>query len=381
MKKSYVIAAVLACALTVWVLGGYYLRTAGKEIAETPKQAETVPAMKVSVRTQEAKPVSQVVVAQGQTEPNRTVTVRAETMGQVAEILADEGSFVKTGDVIVRLEANDREARIARAEAHVREQTSAYEAAEALGKKGYQSQRQADQVYSSLQTAKHELEEALIEFERIEIKAPFEGAVLSCPVELGAYVDTNGEVATIVDNDPLVVSVQIPQQKIAELQTGQNASVQFATGQERDGTIRYIAARADQGTRTFRVEIELPNADGSIPSGISAQATIPTGSVMAQFLSPADLTLSEAGTLGVKTVDDKNEVEFHEATIVMSDVNGAWVTGLPQTARIITLGHGYVQVGEKVQVAEEENSGGVSDMPDASAQLTTGSIAKPTAAR
>ena len=49
-------------------------------------------------------------------------------------------------------------------------------------------------------------------------------------------------------------------------------------------------------------------------------------------------------------------------------------------ARLITLGHGYVQVGEKVQVAEEETTGG-SHMPDASAQLATGSVIEPTAAQ
>lgn len=133
LKKSYIIAAVLALALTAWVLGGYFLRTDVKEVANAPEDTKPVPAMTVSVRTQEAKPVSQVVVAQGQAEPNRTVTVRAETMGQVAEILADEGSTVATGDVIVRLEQNDRQARIARAKARVREQESAYEAAQALG--------------------------------------------------------------------------------------------------------------------------------------------------------------------------------------------------------------------------------------------------------
>ncbi|ODR98654.1 hypothetical protein AUC68_09670 [Methyloceanibacter methanicus] len=381
MKKSYIIAAVLALALTAWVLGGYVLRTAGKEVATAPEDAKTLPAMTVSVRTQEAKPVAQVIVAQGQAEPNRTVTVRAETMGQVAEILADEGSAVAAGDVIVRLEENDREARIARAKARVREQQSAYDAAQALGKKGYQTQRQSDQIYSSLQTAKAELEEALIEFERLEIKAPFEGDVLSVPVELGAYVDTNGEIATIVDNHPLVVSVQITQQKITDLRVGQSASVSFATGQERQGKIRYIAARADQGTRTFRVEIELPNADGAIPSGISAEATIPTGSVLAHFLSPADLSLNEAGALGVKTVDDKDRVEFHEATIVMSDVNGAWVTGLPTKARIITLGHGYVQTGEKVQVADEDNSSGIASSTGVSVDLTAGRSDEPTTAQ
>jgi multidrug efflux system membrane fusion protein len=381
LKKSYVIALGLACALTAWVLGGYYYRTAGTEVVEAPAQSDALPLMKVSVRTQEAKPVSKIVVAQGQTEPNRTVTVRAETMGQVAEMLADEGSTVKTGEVLVRLEQNDREARITRAKARVREQESAFEAAQALGKKGYQSQRQLDQIYSSLQTAKAELKEALIEFDQLDIRAPFEGSVLSSPVELGTYVDTNGIIATIVDNDPLVVSVHIPQQKIVNLKIGQPAAVKVATGQERGGTIRYIAARADQGTRTFRVEVEVPNADDAIPAGISAEATIPTGSVMAQFISPAELSLDAAGSLGVKTVDDKGRVEFHKAKIVMSDTNGAWVTGLPATSRIITLGHGYVQVGEQVQVAEERRDDSIVTSPEASAHLATGSRTKPTAAR
>lgn len=382
MKKSYIIAAVLACALTTWVLGGYFMRTAGKEVETGPATTEMAQTMKVAARTQKAEPVSQIVVAQGQAEPNRTVTVRAETMGRVVEILADEGSTVEAGDVIVRLEENDRKARIDRAEARLREQESAFEAAQALGKKGYQTQRQSDQIYSSLKSAKAELEEAMIEFDRLEIRAPFEGAVLSCPVELGTYVDTNGEIATIVDNDPLVASVQIPQHNITALKVGQPASVRFATGQERDGKIRYVAARADLGTRTFRVEIELPNPDKAIPSGISAEAKIPTRSVMAHFLSPAELSLNEAGALGVKTVGDDDRVEFHEAKIVMSDAEGAWVTGLPPTARIITMGHGYVQIGEKVIVAEEEDGGGgIADAKAASARLTTGSVAEPTAAQ
>ncbi|MFW2392607.1 MAG: efflux RND transporter periplasmic adaptor subunit [Methyloceanibacter sp.] len=381
MKKSYIIAAVLTLALTAWVLGGYFLRTVGKEADGTTPVADAAPTMRVAVRTQEAKPVSQIVVAQGQAEPNRTVTVRAETLGQIAEILADEGSTVAAGDVIARLEPNAREARIERAKARLREQESAYEAAQALGKKGYQTQRQSDQIYSSLQTAKHELEVAMIEQERLDIKAPFEGEVLTVPIELGAYVDVNGEVATIVDNHPLVVSVQITQQDITDLKVGQKATVTFATGQKGEGKIRYIAARADEGTRTFRVEIELPNPDGAIPSGISAEARIPTGSVMAQFVSPADLSLNEAGKLGVKTVGKDSRVVFHEASIVMSDASGAWVIGLPPQARIITLGHGYVQIGEQVQVAEEQGSTGMDGSKEAAARLTTRRVDEPTAAQ
>lgn len=381
MNKSYVIAALLTLGIAAWVLGGYAMKSAGKETPDEPAVAKAVAPVTVSVRTQEAKPVEQFIVAQGQAEPNRTVTIRAETKGQISEILADEGASVAAGDVIVRLEANDRKAMLLRAEARVREQQSAFEASESLGKKGYQTQRQADQIFSSLQTAKAELEEARIELERIEIKAPFEGVVLSSPMELGAYVDVNGEVATIVDNDPLVVSVRIPQQDVSALKLGQPANVTFATGQQRDGKIRYIAARADEDTRTFRVEVELPNPNGEIPSGISAEAKVPTGSVMAHFVSPAALSLNDEGKLGIKTVDEHNKVTFHTASIVLSDVDGAWITGLPPQARIITLGHGFVQIGEEVQVAEEQGLADPDGSREAAALLPTGSVDEPTSRR
>jgi len=381
LNKSYLIAAGFTLGLAAWVAGGYVFKSAGKETPDAPAVADTVAPIIVSVRTQDAKSVEQYIVAQGQAEPNRTVTIRAETAGQVDEILADEGAIVAAGDVIVRLEPNDRKSMLDRAEARVREQQSAFDASETLGKKGYQTQRQADQTFSSLQTAKAELEQARLELERIEIKAPFEGFVLSSPIELGAYMDVNGEVATIVDNDPLVVSLRITQQNISDLKVGQAASLTFATGQQRDGKIRYVAARADEDTRTFRVEVELPNPDGEIPSGISAEAKIPTGSVMAHFVSPAALSLNDEGKLGVKTVNEDNKVAFHTAAIVLSDVNGAWITGLPAHARIITLGHGFVQIGEQVQVAEEEGNASTDGSQEAAALLPTSSIKEPTAAR
>jgi membrane fusion protein, multidrug efflux system len=381
LNKSYLIAAAFTLGLAGWLFGGYFFKSSGKESSDAPAASNAVSPMTVSVRSQEAKSVEHYIVAQGQAEPNRTVTIRAETAGQVDEILADEGATVMAGDVLARLESNDRQARIDRAEARVREQQSAFEASEKLGKRGYQTQRQADQIFSALQTAKAELKEARIELERIEIKAPFEGVVLSSPIELGAYVDVNGEVATIVDNDPLVVSLSITQQNIASLKVGKPASVTFATGQQRDGKIRYVAPRADEDTRTFRVEIELPNPDGEIPSGISAEAKIPTGSVMAHFVSPAALSLNDEGKLGVKTVNENNKVVFHTATIVLSDVNGAWITGLPSHARIITLGHGFVQIGEEVQVAEEQGSASPEGSEEAASLGPTSSTKDLTAVR
>jgi multidrug efflux system membrane fusion protein len=41
-------------------------------------------------------------------------------------------------------------------------------------------------------------------------------------------------------------------------------------------------------------------------------------------------------------------VRFHPVEIVRAEIQGVWVRGLPDTARIITIGQGFVRAGEQV---------------------------------
>lgn len=350
MNKSYLIAAGLALAVTLWMVAGHFTGAPRQESALEAESSQAPERMTVEVRIQQAKRIPRYIVAQGQSEPNRVVTVRAETVGRIAEVVAQEGRPVRAGDVLVRIEQNDREARLKRAEALVRERERAYEGANRLGEKGYQSQRLLDEAFSGLQSARAELEEIRLEIANTTIRAPFDGILEQRRVELGDYVAVNGEVATIVDNDPLVVSAQIAQQDIGKIALGDVAAVTFATGQSGEGRVRLIAPRAEAPTRTFRVELEVPNPESRIFSGTSATARLPTGTVLAHFLSPAMLTLSDAGELGVKTVTETDIVAFHPVSVVLSESNGLWVAGLPDEARIITVGQGFVREGEPVSV-------------------------------
>ena len=118
------------------------------------------------------------------------------------------------------------------------------------------------------------------------------------------------------------------------------------------------------GHGSFRIEIEVPNPQATIRSGMSAEARIPTGTVSAQFVSSALLSLDAGGAIGIKTVDDDNVVVFHPIDIVMSEKNGIWVSGLPEVARVITVGHGFVSQGQLVRVsAENRDSGGEFAVP------------------
>ncbi|MDP5359401.1 MAG: efflux RND transporter periplasmic adaptor subunit, partial [Paracoccaceae bacterium] len=148
--------------------------------------------------------------------------------------------------------------------------------------------------------------------------------------------------------DPLTVVIQVPQQALSRIKTGQTAEVQFITGEERSGTVGFIGSNADQQTRTFRVEVTVDNPDSTMPAGLSARIAIPTGQARGHFISPAILSLGTNGDLGIKTVEPDNTVAFAPVQIVRAQTDGVWVTGLRETASIITVGQGFVNAGDVV---------------------------------
>src|SRR3546814_5000763 len=90
-------------------------------------------------------------------------------------------------------------------------------------------------------------------------------------------------------------------------------------GEPVSGRIRHISAVADEATRTFRVELEVANADSRIADGMTAEIALPLSATQAHRVSPAVLTLSDKGEIGVKAVDSDNRVVFHPVKIVDTD--------------------------------------------------------------
>ncbi|HXH02499.1 MAG TPA: efflux RND transporter periplasmic adaptor subunit, partial [Candidatus Competibacteraceae bacterium] len=297
-------------------------------------------------------PVVRELVLQGQVEPNRRVILKAETDGAVAELLAERGQRLAAGAPVLRLAMNDRAARLAKAEAALHQREQDYAALARLGRSGFQSETQLNQAQADLAEARAELERIRLDIARTTIQAPFAGILNERPVELGQVVAVGDAVATLVDNDPLLAVAQVPQQMMSKLRLGGTGAVRFATGHNTAGRIRYLSANADAATRTFRVELEVPNPDGQLPAGTSAELRIPLETVATHFLSPSLLSLDSSGVLGVKTVEHDDTVAFHPVQIVRSSADGVWVSGLPAQARLITLGQGFVEPGERVRVIE-----------------------------
>ena len=346
------IAALFVLLLVGWMGSGYYY-PADTTDTEAPRSAERPP-FTVEAFLSQARSVTEFVASEGQVSPDRMTPVRAKVGGTVEEIAVAKGDFVEEGDLIARIALDDRVAQRSQAEAELARRQGEYDRVSGLAERGYATAAQVEAAQAELATAQAALAAIQQTTGDTESRAPITGILDNFDLDLGEFVAAAAEVGMVIDNDPLSVDIEIPQQSVGRIRAGQQAAITFITGETREGTVRYVAANAAAATRTFPVEITVPNPEGDVPAGISAQVRIPVGEIPAHFISAALLALGPDGTLGIKSVGDDETVAFHPITLVRAETDGIWVSGPPETLRIISVGQGFVSPGETVRVIDAD---------------------------
>lgn len=349
--RSSVIIAGVAVLLGLWVLSGVLFREPPQEYQRPPPEP-----MAVGVQVSHAQSIERLLTLQGEVEAHQRVQVRAETSGRIVEVPVALGQSVQAGDILARIGMDDREARLRRAEATVRGGETDYEGVRRLAADGMQARLRVETALAELEAARAELEAVRLDIANTRIRAPLDGVVNHRHADVGDFVSRSDPVAEVLQNHPLKAVVQVPQHSVHRIRQGNTARVTFIDGDERAAEVRYVSARADTATRTFRVELTVPNPDLTLPSGVSVQVRIPVEQVLAHHVSPALAALDDQGRLGLKIAGDDGLVAFHAVEVIRADSRGVWVTGLPQQARVITVGQGFVNAGERVRVVNEDSA-------------------------
>ncbi len=316
-----------------------------------------------SVRTSTyvAKPMPIEVPLRGRTRAKASVSAVAETAGVVDTVHVTKGQNVAVGDLLCTLDQGTRAAAVAQAKAGLEQANASLAQAQSdfdtnaeLRQKGLAAPNTARQLEVALSAAKAAitsaqagLDNAQAELDRTEVRAKVAGVVEDPLATAGSMLGMGQPCATIVQLDPMVFIGQVPEARIGLAKLDLPAKISTITGQEVDGKVTFISATADPATRSFPVEIEMPNAGGAIRDGITATATVNMGTAPAHLLPQSVLTLNDDGVLGVSSVVD-NVVKFLPVTIASDTREGVWVLGLPVSVDVITVGQEYVTDGQTV---------------------------------
>ncbi|MEO9528478.1 efflux RND transporter periplasmic adaptor subunit [Roseibium sp.] len=354
VKFSYVLAAGLAAGIGFWMYSGtMVIGGVGDSEHATPPPAlrasqATEDVFRVQVQRLVAQDRRAVLEVRGRTEAEAKVAVRSETTDDVIERPAREGARVTAGEILCVLDAGTRKARVLEAKAGLAQAELDHAAATQLNSKGFTAQTRVAAVQAQLDAASARLQEAELELERTIIRAPIGGVLESPMAEIGAQLESGGICATVVNSDPMIAIGQVSELSIGAISLGMPAKVNLVTGETLDGKVRYISPSANPDTRTFRIEVELPNPDGKARDGVTAVTMLPLPAERAHKISPAILTLNDAGQVGIRAVDDKNMTVFHPIRVLGGERDGMWIGGLPEEVVAITVGQEYVTDGERV---------------------------------
>ena len=350
MQVSSSVKAALLIALLILI----YFGARGLFRAEEEAVGQTAPSETLfSVVATPIEPAAwrDEVTVRGRTEAIRKVSVRSETAGAVAETPAAQGSKVKKGDVLCRLNTDARQAALREAQARLTKARLDYDASRKLAAEGFRSETAVAAEKAALDQAIANLELAELNLSRVRIVAPFDGIFDRRQVEVGDFMNVGAECGVVIQQDPFLVTGAVSEQVVGKIKKGDRGVARLSTGEEVEGVVRFVAASADPVTRTFRVEMETPNVEGSLKDGVTAEFVVFTSRRDAHHAPRSALGLDEEGKLAVRIVENNETIRVRPVRLLGEDATGVWLDGLDGSVALVTVGQDYVSDGQKVRVA------------------------------
>lgn len=355
----------------------------------------------VALRSQ-ARVIDSAVVVRGETEAERQVDVMAETSGPVVSDPLRKGAFVEAGQILCEIDPGTRQSSLAEAKARLAEARAGVpsatarvqeaaarldearindNAAEKLSAGGFASDTRVastqasvraaeasvaaaesglESAQAAIQSAEAGVDAAQKEIDRLTVRAPFAGLLETDTAEFGSLLQSNGpngaHCATIIELNPIKLVGYVPETEVSRVSVGALAGARLASGQEVGGQVTFLSRAADPATRTFRVEIAVPNPDLSIRDGQTAEILIGSEGAQAHLVPQSALTLNDEGIIGVRIVTDAKEAKFMPITVHRDTVDGIWISGLPEMADVIVIGQEYVVTGVPVEASYQETN-------------------------
>ncbi|TQM94658.1 efflux RND transporter periplasmic adaptor subunit [Roseinatronobacter monicus] len=320
--------------------------------ADTPE----APRVRVLAQRSVAQPVATTVVLRGRTEAMRQVEIRSETSGLIVSDPLRRGASVQAGDRLCEVAPGVRKAALDEAQARMTEAEINFRAASGLSESGFATDVRLANARAALQSAQAGVDRAVEEMARLVMHAPFDGILETDTAELGSLLQPGALCATLIQLDPIKLVGYATEAQVDRLEHDAPAGARLASGREVMGTVSFIARSADAQTRTFRVDVTIPNPDGRIRDGQSADIIVQAQDQTGHLLPSSALTLNDTGELGLRLVDDAGLVSFAPAQILRDSAEGIWLAGLPDEIGAITVGQEFTREGARVHVTWDDNA-------------------------
>lgn len=356
-------------------------------VRDTEASASTRPTVDVVVVHNRAAAGS--LTLPGETAAWYQSTIYARVSGYVSKWYVDIGDHVKAGELLATIDTPELDAELAAARAKLQvaqaqvkvKQADAAFAASTYERwrdspKGVVSDQEREDKKAGAVSAAAQLEAAhaqvnlnqadvdrLSAFEQFKrVTAPYAGTIIERRVDIGNLVTAGSSVSTtslyrMAQDDPIRVFVEVPQSAVPDLmKVGVPAQISTndASGQPITGAITRTSDAVNPQARTFRVEVDIPNADRRLVPGLYVQVAFQLQNGSTSQV-PAAALVFQAGGPKVAVVDSDGTVHFRAVTIARDDGDRVELSsGVSDDDQLVLNISNQIVDGEKVRVNNDK---------------------------
>ncbi|MEK8129567.1 efflux RND transporter periplasmic adaptor subunit [Paenibacillus filicis] len=406
--RSHLLGVVLTATMLSVVMAGCSVGgPGGKGAAEAQLQVRAVktePVVKRSI----GQPVEQVAEITSQ----HTIDVVPKANGEVVEVLKKRGERVEKGDVILRIDSRDAESArqkselslkgareslqkakddkvngrqdladaVSRAETTLKnaqeelaKQHNDFDAGKATDRQVQQAQQQADNAQMALDSARSKLaandnsnsiasietqaetaklayEDATRSIENYSVKAPISGLLTDFNVVAGQSISAGAKLAQVQQVDPIRIKAELSEANYLLAKNKQELVYYMpATPDKKEkAAIAYLAPVMSATSKTYTLELEVPNTDGKLQPGERVSVQVTTEAEQQVIAVPTlSLIREEGGTyLFVQQGD-----QYVKRSVKLGRINGAYqevLEGLKEGEQLVVTGQHTLKDGQKV---------------------------------
>lgn len=291
-------------------------------------------------------------------EAINSVDIVPQVSGYLEKILFESGSEVKKDDTIFIIEQTQYKADVEKAEATVEQAQKQYNRLSALNKSKYTSDKDFEEIESSLRKAKAELEIAKLNLEHSEIKSPIDGTIGKALVSVGNFVNSSsGKLARIVQTSPIRIAFSLSDKERLIIMknegVGEDAFVEIVlpNGDIKKAETKNVFAdnEVDPTTATIPVYLDVDNSDNLLVPGNYVDIYIHYKAAEDALLVPQQALMADINGTYVMVVNADNKVE--QKYIIIGPATGenqVVKSGLTGNERVIVQGLQKVAPGMMV---------------------------------
>ena len=356
MQSIKTIKTIFSLFFIIFFLSSCEQKNDGNQKAQNP--------IEVGYINPKKEPINLEIELIGTVKAKELALVRPQVSGIIEKQLFKEGSFVKQGDILYKIDSATYKATLNQSLALLNSAKASLISAEAKSKRAEEllkfdgiSKQEADEIKASYLQAKAlveqraaELENAKIDLNRCEIKAPISGYIGISNVTVGALVNANQSEELVNIRDTQTVFVDLSQsyneilnlKSIGDLEDDIEVSLKFDNGFEYPikGKLEARELSVDESSQTVTLRAVFSNPNNLLLSGMMTKAILKSKKSIDGFLIPQQAVLRDQKANPIVTLVTPENKTITKIVKIQRSIGNKWLIldGLEESDKIVVEG-------------------------------------------